>query len=154
MNKDKIYMKIAYDLSELSHCVSHKVGAIIVKDGRILSTGINGTPKGCTNCDEVFNKDHFDRMTHHQFNERFEIHAETNAIIFAAKQGIPIEDSVMYSTLYPCYNCLKIICNSGIKKVYYAEDYDLATKDEMVDDLLRKCGLTIEKLNVNEAADE
>ena len=102
MNKDKVFMNIANEISKLSHCVSFKVGAILVKDSRILSTGINGTPRGFQNCDDLFDSENFDRAEHHKFSESFEIHAETNAILFAASNGISIKDSVMYSTHHPC----------------------------------------------------
>lgn len=148
MDKNEVYMKVAFDIAELSHCVSYKVGAILVKDGRILSTGINGTPEGFQNCDAVFNRNHFDRQDHHQFNEHFEIHAEINAIIFAARHGISIENAIMYSTLHPCHNCLKVLCNSGIKKIYYCDEYDLQEKDDRTDDLLRLCGVSLERLQI------
>jgi dCMP deaminase len=147
MDKDRIYMNIAHEIAKLSHCVSHKVGVILVKDGRILSTGINGTPKKFCNCDQVFNETDFDRMKHHKFSEDFEVHAEINAIIFAAENGISIKDSVMYSTLHPCNNCLKMICNSGIKKIYYDEEYDLFNKNENVDEMLKTCGIKLKKLD-------
>ena len=91
MDKDRIYMNIAHEIARLSHCVSHKVGAILVKDGRILSTGINGTPKKFMNCDQVFCGCGFSREDHHTFSENYEIHAETNAILFAAENGISIK---------------------------------------------------------------
>ena len=144
----KVFLKIAEDLSELSHCVSHKVGVIIVKDNRILSTGLNGTPTGFVNCDETFDEEDFDREEHHKFSEMFEIHAETNAILFAAKNGISIEGAILYSTLHPCYNCLKMICNSGIKEIYYKDDYDLFVHDHKIDELLKKSGIKLHKITV------
>ncbi len=146
MDKNIIYMNIAKEVAKLSHCVSHKVGVILVKDGRILSTGINGTPKGFKNCDSIFEEKRFDRVKHHEFSENYEIHAETNAILFAAENGISIKDSTMYSTLHPCNNCLKMICNSGIKTIYYLDEYDLFKRDQFANDMLDMCGITIKKL--------
>lgn len=146
MNKDRIYMNIAHEISKLSHCVSHKVGVILVKDGRILSTGINGTPKKFKNCDQVFDENDFDRNEHHRFSENYEIHAETNAIAFAAENGISIKDSIMYSTLHPCNGCLKMICNSGIKKIYYDEEYDLFNEDKNIKEMLNSCGIELKQL--------
>lgn len=139
-------MNIAHEIAELSHCVSHKVGVILVKDGRILSTGINGTPKKFKNCDQVFDKKNFNRDDHHKFSENYEIHAETNAIAFAAENGISIKDSIMYSTLHPCNNCLKMICNSGIKKIFYDEEYDLFNEDETMKEMLKECKVELKKL--------
>lgn len=120
----KTFLRIAIEMSKLSHCVSHQVGCVLVKDGRILSTGINGTPVGYVNCDKIFKLNNFDRIEHHKFSENYEIHAELNAILFAAKNGISIDGSNIYCTLHPCNNCLKMLCNSGIKNIYYLYEYD------------------------------
>ena len=148
MDKNVIFMRIAKDLSEMSHCVSHKVGVILVKDDRILSTGINGTPKGFKNCDEIFKAEDFNREKHHYFSEKAEIHAETNSILFAARNGINIDGSIMYSTLHPCNNCLKMICNAGIKTVYYCKEYDKFEEDEFTRRLLKCCGVNLIKLDI------
>ena len=146
MDKDRIYMNIAHEIARLSHCVSHKVGAILVKDGRILSTGINGTPKKFTNCDQVFCGCGFSREDHHTFSENYEIHAETNAILFAAENGISIKGAVMYSTLHPCNGCLKMICNSGIRKVLYDREYELFREDEDMAEMLKACWVELMRL--------
>jgi len=148
MNKDQIYMKMALDLAQMSHCVSHKVAAILVRDGVILSTGINGTPKGCKNCDQIFDAKNFDREAHHKFSENSEIHAETNALLFAAKNGINISGSTMYATLHPCNHCMKMLCNSGIKEIIYAEKYDLLQDVEEMYKLLSDAKIKIRQLRV------
>lgn len=142
----EVFLNIADEMSRFSHCVSHKVAAVVVKDNRILSTGINGTPAGFDNCDEIFEAGNFDREKHHQFSENYEIHAEINAILFAAKNDISIDGAVLYTNLHPCNHCLKAICNSGIKKIYYRREYDKFTEDEFMADMLRKCGVTIERI--------
>jgi len=119
------FLKIAEIMGANSHCVSHKVGAVLVKNKRIISTGINGTPVGYINCDEVFNPESFGRATHHEWSGLNELHAEVNAIAIAAKEGIPTKDGILYTTISPCVHCSKIIIASGIKQVVFSELYDL-----------------------------
>ena len=103
------FMHILFEFSKLSHCVSKQVAAMAVKDGRIISTGINGTAPGYTNCDDIFNKSDFDRELHHQFSNTYEIHAEMNMILYAAKNGISLEGATLYCSMLPCWNCIKPI---------------------------------------------
>lgn len=124
MKKMSVFMEMAVMFSQLSHCVSKKVAAFIVRNGRIISTGINGSPSGATNCDDVFDPNSFDRNIHHFWSELHELHAESNAIAEAAKRGIAIYDSDLYVTLSPCSSCAKLIAASGIKNVYFDELYD------------------------------
>jgi dCMP deaminase len=129
---DETFLEVAQLFAERSTCVKRQVGAILVKDKRILSTGYNGTPSGLCNCNEVFcsgkDKEGFfpsfvKGFTHHEFAEKFEIHAEQNCIAFAAKNGINTEDCTMYVTVAPCAQCAKLIIAAGIKKVIYKEPY-------------------------------
>lgn len=150
--KHQIFLNVAQELSKLSHCVSHKVAAVIVKDGRILSTGINGTPKGFKNCDEVFPEKGFNRAEHHKFSEDFEIHAELNAILFAAKNDISIDGADMYINLQPCKNCLKAICNSGIKNIWFSEKYDLVDYDDSINNMLKAAGIVLHACSCNDAS--
>lgn len=147
INKHKVFLNIAEELSHLSHCVSHKVGCILVKDGRIISTGYNGTPAGFINCDDVNSflnvNNAGDRDLHHQFSEMFEIHAEINAILCAAKNGISINGSILYTSLHPCYNCLKMICNSGIKTVIYRYKYDKFETSNEIKEMLKTCCISL-----------
>lgn len=146
-NKHRIFLDIAEKLSEMSHCISHKVGCILVKDGRIISTGYNGTPEGFKNCDEVNNylnvNDSYDREIHHNFSETFEIHAEINAILCAAKNGICIEGSILYTYLQPCNDCLKMICNSGIKTVIFRHTYDKFETNFEIDEMIKMCNVNL-----------
>jgi dCMP deaminase len=140
---DKIFINIATELATASKCVSKQVGAVIVKDGRILSTGYNGTPPGYTNCSE-----HWDnRYTseHHEWSKTYEIHAEMNAIIWAARQGISIEDATIYVTLEPCSECSKNLIASGIKRIVYAKEYE-HTHSSTISKFLNDNGVSIEKL--------
>ncbi len=126
MNHDKVFINVAREIATMSKCVSYKVGAVIVRDGRILSTGYNGTPAGYINCQDKFPhyQPQFDREAHHKFSDKYELHAEMNAILFAAKTGIHIDGSIIYCTLQPCFECTKNLINSGIKTIVYGVRYD------------------------------
>ena len=106
MLNDQNFINIAKEISSASKCVSRRVGAVIVKDGRILSTGYNGTPAGFINCCDYWDNKHTSQ--HHQWSKTYEIHAEMNAIIWAARKGISIEGATIYVTLEPCSDCSKI----------------------------------------------
>lgn len=137
-NDDDIYIRMAHVLSEKSKCVSFQVGCLIVKDRRIVSNGYNGTPAGFKNCCDVFSKSGFDRERHHDFSQRFEIHAEMNAILFAARQGISIEGATLYSTHQPCSECLKNIVQSGIVRVIYLNSYDKSGWDNKTTEFINE----------------
>jgi len=119
-----VFMKTAFLFASKSKCVSHHVGAIIVKNGRIVATGYNGTPPSLMNCNERFDLYNFDREEHHVWSKDNEVHAEANCIAFAAKNGVNIVDSDIYVTISPCNDCLKMISMTGIKNVYYLYLYD------------------------------
>lgn len=119
-----VFMKTAFLFAEKSKCVSHHVGAVIVKGDRIISVGYNGTPPGMPNCSDVFVPANFDREEHHKWSSDNEIHAEMNAISFAAKTNIETDGADMYVTISPCNYCLKNITMTGIKNVYYLYPYD------------------------------
>ena len=123
------FLKTAFILSKESKCVSKQVGAILVHDYRIISTGYNGTPSGHLNCNEIFNINKFDREEHHQFSLQQELHSEQNCIAFAAKHGIPTENCTLFCTLEPCDDCLKLIIAAGIKNIFYLFDYDYSDKN-------------------------
>jgi len=134
----------------LSKCVSVQVGAVLVKNERILSIGYNGTPSGYKfNCDAVFDKHNFNREEHHKFSEKYEIHAEMNVILFAAKTGIPIENSTLYVTTHPCFQCIKNLTQSGVKTIIYDKEYDLIDKKtyKEINDFLRDVKINLEPLN-------
>ena len=110
------FMNIAKEVATRSTCDRKYVGAVIVREKTILSTGYNGSIKGLPHCDEAGHEmvdDHCIRTTH----------AEANAIVQAAKNGIEINKSDIYVTASPCYNCFKLIANGGIKTIYYGEFY-------------------------------
>jgi dCMP deaminase len=118
---DDIYMDLAENLAERSHCVKTKVGAVLTKDTRIVSLGYNGPPAGTHNCDEEFPDTGCPR--HSKGGCSLALHAEQNAIIYASKNNVPLENCSIYVTLAPCLSCAKILFASGIKKVIYLNSY-------------------------------
>lgn len=118
---DQIYMELAVNLARRSHCVMIHVGAVLVKDTRIVSLGYNGPPAGTHNCDEEFPDTGCARDR--KGGCSLAIHAEQNAILYAAKNSTPIEGSTLYVTLSPCLPCARLIFSSGIKKVIYLHSY-------------------------------
>lgn len=136
MLNDKNFINIAIEIASASQCISKQVGAIIVKDGRILSSGYNGTPTGFVNCNDHWNNK--DSSDHHEWSKKYEIHAEMNAIIWAARRGISIDESTIYCTHEPCHECTKNIIAAGVKKIVYLSDYKHVNKIE-ADNLLTLC---------------
>lgn len=122
-----IFIKVAKLIASGSHCVSKKVGCLIVRNKRIISTGINGTPEGSTNCDDMFNPSNFNRIEHHEWSRIHELHSEINSLMIAAKEGVSVKGCDMYLTLSPCIDCAKAMVAAGIKNVYFNEMYDLET---------------------------
>jgi dCMP deaminase len=151
MDWHKTFLKIAVLVSEHSKCSRLKVASLIVKDNRILSTGINGTPPGTENCQEHFKNVDITSPQfyhdHHIFSEKEEIHSEINAILFAAKNGVKINDTILYITISPCMNCAKAIITAGIKEVYYIEKYD--RNQESIEYLTKK-GIKIKQINLGD----
>ncbi|PHQ91388.1 MAG: dCMP deaminase [Sulfurimonas sp.] len=145
MLSDTNFINIATELAKASKCVSKQVGAVIVKDGRILSTGYNGTPAGFINCNEHWKNEY--TSEHHDWSKTYEIHAEMNAIIWAARKGISIENASIYVTLEPCSECSKNLIASGIKRIVYAKEYE-HTHSDTISKFLEDNGVRIEKLAV------
>ena len=143
MLNDINFINIAHELSKASKCVSKQVGAVIVKNGRILSTGYNGTPAGFTNCCDHWNNEYTSQ--HHEWSKTYEIHAEMNAIIWAAREGISINDATIYVTLEPCSDCSKNLIASGIKRIVYDKSYE-HTESSVVTTFLRQNNVTIEQI--------
>ncbi|MBI3449443.1 MAG: dCMP deaminase family protein [Acidobacteria bacterium] len=110
------FMNMARQASTRSTCARKHVGAVIVREKTILSTGYNGSIRGMPHCDEV---GHVMEGGHCVAT----IHAEANAIIQAARNGVNISGGELYTTASPCWNCFKLIANSGIRRIYYGEFY-------------------------------
>jgi len=145
MLKDENFINIASEIATASKCVSKQVGAVIVKNGRILSTGYNGTPAGFTNCCDYWDNKY--TSEHHEWSKMYEIHAEMNAIIWAAREGISIKGATIYVTLEPCSECSKNLIASGIERIVYAKEYE-HTNSELVSKFIQDNGVTIEKLEL------
>ena len=127
-----LYKKILAAVAEQSTCIRVKVASIIVKDGRIISTGWNGVPSGKDHCEHMFNfhpaLESGDTKTflnvHHEFATKNEIHAEQNVISYAARNGIKTSGADIFISISPCVNCAKLICAAGISRVFYVKEYD------------------------------
>jgi len=143
MLNDQNFINIAKELATASKCVSKQVGAVIVKNGRILSTGYNGTPAGFTNCCDHWNGEY--TSEHHKWSKTYEIHAEMNAIIWAAKEGISINNATIYVTLEPCSDCSKNLIASGIKRIVYDKSYEY-TNSQVVTKFIQDNDVTIEQI--------
>lgn len=126
---DKAYLRMAQTWAELSHCERKKVGALIVRDGRIISDGYNGTPAGFPNCCE-------DQQGNTQW---YVLHAEANAILKVARSTNDCSGATLFITLSPCKDCSKLVLQAGIKRVVYMMEY----KDTTGVDFLRSAGVEV-----------
>lgn len=135
------FMNITYLVSDRSTCLRRKVGAIAVKDKRILATGYNGSPARMSHC---LDAGCLRQQMHIPSGQRHEIcrglHAEQNVIIQAAVHGIHISGAELYCTTHPCVLCAKMLINCGIRHIYYAEYYP----DELAESMLREAGVPVE----------
>jgi dCMP deaminase len=133
-------MEITQVVAKRSTCLRRQVGALIVKERRILCTGYNGAPAGIRHCCEV---GCLRQRLSVPSGERHELcrglHAEQNAIIQAALHGIPIKGGVFYITHQPCVLCAKMICNAGIKDVYFLGGYP----DQLAADIFQEAGVKL-----------
>jgi len=136
---DEYFMEIARVVATRATCDRKHVGAVIVRDRTILSTGYNGSIRGLPHCDEV---GHMMENGHCVAT----IHAEANAILQAAKNGVGIDGADIYITASPCWSCFKLIANAGIKRICFGEFY----RDERIFDYAVRLG--IELVGLGEAA--
>lgn len=145
---DEYFMRIARVIALRSNCMKRKVAALIIKDGRIISTGYNGTPRGTVNCSEGgCPRCNAFRPSGEGLTDCYCSHAEENAIVQAAYHGISIKDSTIYTTFSPCLICTKMIINSGINEVVYNEAYPLGTE---AISLLRQPGIKVRRLSTHQ----
>jgi len=121
---DEYFMEMAYVVAKRSTCLRRKVGAILVKEKHILSTGYNGAPKGLKHCSETGCLRQDQNIPSGERHELCRgLHAEQNAIIQAAVFGVSIKGSVLYCTNTPCVVCVKMLINAGVTEIIYAGDY-------------------------------
>ena len=130
---DDYFMDITFQVAKRGTCDRARVGAIIVRDRRILTTGYNGSPAGLPHCDEIGHL----MIAGHCMRT---LHAEQNAIIQAALHGISLAGGAIYVTHQPCLTCAKMIINAGLKRVIYAGHYP----DENAVAFLREAGVEFE----------
>ena len=133
------FMNIAREASTRSTCDRKHVGAVIVRERTILSTGYNGSIRGMPHCDDVGHEMEGGHCV-------ATLHAEANAIIQAARNGVNISGAEMYTTASPCWNCFKLIANAGILKIHYGEFY----RDERSLRVAKQAG--IELIDLSHAA--
>jgi dCMP deaminase len=139
------FMEIAGIVAKRSTCLRRNVGAVVVKEKRILATGYNGAPVGLEHCLEIGcirEKSGIGSGERHELCRG--LHGEQNAIIQAAYHGVPIKEADIYTTHLPCSICVKMLINAGIRKIYYMEGYP----DALASDLIRESAIEIEQLVV------
>jgi dCMP deaminase len=128
-------MSIAQLVATRSTCLRRKVGAVLVKDRRILATGYNGAPIGIRHCEDV---GCLREQLHVKPGERHELcrglHAEQNVIIQAAYHGVPTKGTTLYSTHLPCIICSKMLINAGVEKIFFLEGYPDQLAAEMLEE--------------------
>lgn len=168
ISRDDMFIKICGIVSQRSTCLRSQVGALIVRDGRIVSMGYNGPVSGMPACIYSIPPEGMKEVStvrgdtlgweleldQDKIRSRMcmgpgctrSLHAETNAIAFAAKAGVSVDGCTMYCSMSPCINCAKVIVNSGIKELKYLRSY----RDESGLKLLREAGIKVEKLSLRE----
>ncbi len=137
VNWHEYFMNIAAEVATRSTCDRKHVGAVIVRDKTILSTGYNGSVRGLPHCDD---RGHMMEDGHCVAT----IHAEANAIIQAAKNGVRVDGADIYITASPCWNCFKIVTNAGIKNIYYGEFY----RDDRIFDAAKTLKMMVSQIKV------
>ena len=129
-------MEISRVVASRSTCDRKHVGALLVRDRMILSTGYNGSIRGMPHCDDV---GHLMEGGHCVAT----IHAEANSILQAARNGVRIDGADLYTTASPCWPCFKLVANAGIQRVVYAEFY----RDDRIFDVARRLGIALVDLS-------
>jgi dCMP deaminase len=142
LTTDEYYMSIAMTVRKKANCLGRKVGAVLVRENRIISTGYNGTPEGMKNCLDggcvrCLNRETWEKSV--GYDVCICVHAEQNALITAARFGIPIESAIAYSTMRPCFDCTKALLQAKVTGIYYLHDWNhpiesLAEQYEQIQD--------------------
>lgn len=165
ISRDDMFIQIVQVVAQRSTCLRHQVGALIVRDGRIISMGYNGPVSGIPECvrlptfeELTTSSEYAGRPASKIINElnndprlcegpgcTRSLHAETNAIAFAARAGVSVEGCTMYCSMSPCINCAKVIVNSGICEVKFLEKY----RNEDGIKLLERAGIAVVNLGGN-----
>ncbi|MFO7557706.1 MAG: cytidine/deoxycytidylate deaminase family protein [Desulfobacterales bacterium] len=141
---DAYFMDITFLVAKRSTCTRRSVGAVIVKDKRILATGYNGAPSGIAHCIDIGCLREELKIPSGEKHELCRgIHAEQNAIIQAAYHGVSIKESTLYCTNMPCSICAKMIINAGIKNIFYLNGY----ADKMAEKMLLEADVDLIRLD-------
>ena len=130
------FMRIAEEVATRGTCDRRRVGALIVRDRMILSTGYNGSVRGMPHCDEAGHMMENDHCV-------ATIHAEANAILQAARNGVRIEGAEIYTTASPCWSCFKMVANAGITRIYYGAFY----RERRIFEVAERLGITLVDLS-------
>lgn len=133
--RDDYYMALAFTAARRANCRGRRVGAVLVKEDRVIATGYNGTPEGLTNCLDggcvrCSDRDRFEAGTHYDLC--ICVHAEANALLTAGRYGASTDATTVYTTDQPCFACSKQLIQAGVAKVYYARTW--APDARVVDD--------------------
>ena len=136
---DEYFMRIAQQAASRSTCDRKHIGAVIVRDKTVLSTGYNGSIRGMPHCDDVGHMMENDHCV-------ATVHAEANAIIQAARNGTAIDKADIYVTASPCWNCFKLIANSGIRRIFYLEFY----RDDKILTVAKEAGIELIKVTMHD----
>jgi len=137
---DEYFMRIAQEVATRSTCIRRKVGAVLVRDKRILTTGYNGPPSGLPHCEKVgCMRDEMNVPSGERHELCRGLHAEMNALLQAAIHGICVADATLYCTSSPCSLCAKMLINVGVKRIYTNSEYP----DKLARELLDSSGIEI-----------
>ena len=141
------FLKIAQLASTRSTCIRRHVGAVLVKEKKILATGYNGAPSGISHCVDVGCLRDEEQIPSGQRHELCRgLHAEQNAILQAAYHGVSIQGSVLFCTNFPCVICSKMLINAGIRQIFYLEGYP----DPLSEKMLREAGMELHRIQMED----
>lgn len=144
-DNDTYFMRMAELVATRSTCLRRHVGAVIVKEKRVLTTGYNGAPRGLRHCEEVGcvrKQNNIESGTRHELCRG--VHAEQNAVIQGAYFGASIKGATIYTTNFPCVLCAKILLNAGIEEIVYLDTY----VDELSKSILEEAGIRVRQYSL------
>ena len=142
---DEYFMTLAKQVATRTTCIRRAVGCVLVRDKRIIATGYNGAPTGLRHCAETgCIRQKLDVPSGERHELCRALHAEQNALIQAARYGLPVDDSTIYITTQPCVVCAKMLINAGVKEIVYANPYP----DGLSLSMLEEAGIKLRVYNV------
>ena len=141
------FLKMALLASTRSTCIRRHVGAVLVKEKKVLATGYNGVPSGISHCADVGCLRDEEQIPSGQRHELCRgLHAEQNAILQAAYHGVSIQGSVLFCTNFPCVICSKMLINAGIRQIFYLEGYP----DPLAETMLKEAGMELHRIEMED----